>query len=248
VLASQHKERFLSYSIARQSANGVPDPVARVAELMSTFEPTWALCGGWAVDAWLDRQTRDHQDLDITVFSDDQRDLFNHLAGWQLIAHDRVPGDADELWDGRPLNLDAHIHARSPEASGPLPERFDAAGARIVFPEDGFGLECQLNERSRGDWVLNREPRLTMPLRRAIRQSAWGVPTVAPEVIVFYKATAYAGTKHHLRPQDKSDFLALLPQISERKREWLRRMISRVYEGEHPWLPELAAGAPPPPG
>ena len=50
----------------------VPEPLARVAALMSTFRPRWSLCGGWAVDAWLGRQTRDHADIDIAVFRDDQ--------------------------------------------------------------------------------------------------------------------------------------------------------------------------------
>lgn len=66
----------------------VPEPLARVAGLMSTFRPRWSLCGGWAVDAWLGRQTRDHADVDIAVFQDDHSALFEDLSGWQLIAHD----------------------------------------------------------------------------------------------------------------------------------------------------------------
>ncbi len=37
----------------------IPEPVAEVADLMSTYRHMWCLCGGWAVDAWLGRQTRD---------------------------------------------------------------------------------------------------------------------------------------------------------------------------------------------
>ena len=46
----------------------VPETLARVADLMSAFRPKWSLCGGWAADAWLGRQTRDHADIDIAVF------------------------------------------------------------------------------------------------------------------------------------------------------------------------------------
>lgn len=216
----------------------VPEPVANVADLMSTYRPAWALCGGWAVDAWLGRLTRDHGDVDIAVFVNDHQALFDHLAGWQLIAHEetRVNQGGADLWDGRRLVLPAHVHGRSPEASGPLPERFDEAGSRVVFSEDGFGLDIQLGERSEGDWVLNGEPRVAMPLAGCIRQSGWGLPTVAPEVILFYKATLYVGTKNHLRSQDEADFVALLPQLSEVQREWLWEAVSRVYDGEHPWV------------
>ncbi len=75
-----------------------------------------------------------------------------------------------------------------------------------------------------------------MPLAECIRQSGWGLPTLAPEVILFFKATMYVGTKNHLRPRDEADFVALLPLLSEAQREWLREAVSRVYVGEHPWV------------
>ena len=110
---------------------------------------------------------------------------------------------------------------------------------RVVSAEDGFGLDIQLAERSGGDWVLNSEPRVAMPLAECIRQSPWGLPMVAPEVILFFKATMYVGTKNHLRPTDEADFVALLPLLSDEQRAWLREAVSRVYEGERPWVGRL---------
>ncbi len=208
----------------------VPEAVARIAELMSTYRPAWALCGGWAVDAWLGRLTRDHGDVDVVVFESDRQALFGHLAGWQLIAHEQgevTQGGAD-LWDGCPLMLPAHVHARPPEESGPLPERFDPRGMRMLSVDDGFWLDIPLCECSDGDWVLSHEPRVALPLAVCIRESGWGLPTVAPEVILFFKATLYVGTKNHLRPTDEADFLALLPELSEGQREWLRRIRTAV--------------------
>ena len=203
----------------------VPEPLARVAGLMSTFPPRWSLCGGWAVDAWLGRQTRDHADVDITVFQDDLSAFFDHLAGWQLIAHDpNVAGNTSEPWDGRRLDLPAHIHARSPDARRRLPDRLDAPA------QAGFGLDIQVNERSGRDWVLSRQPRITMPLRRCARQSTWGLPTMVPEALLFYKAS-------ELRRRDKLDFLALLPHLTDEQRAWLRNAISLVG---HPWLTQLS--------
>ncbi len=204
----------------------VPEPLARVADLMSTFRPWWSLCGGWAVDAWIGHQTRDHADVDISVFQDDQRGIFEHLAGWQLIAHDpQVADDTSELWDGRRLVRPAHIHVRSPDAGRSLPDRLDAPA------QAGFSLDIQLDERSNRDWIFSREPAVAMPLRRGARQSAWGVPTVVPEVLLFYKSK-------DPRAHDELDFFALLPHLTKKQRNWLREAISLVHPG-HSWLTQL---------
>ena len=235
-----------------QLKNAVPQEVARIGEVMSTYRPPWALAGGWAVDAWLGRPTREHGDVDLAVFVNDRRALFEHLAGWQSIAHEETKeNEGAELWDGRALVLPAHMHARPPEESGPLPERFDDSGMRVLFPSDGFWLDICLCERfpeglsgqtsgaAGSEWVLNREPRAALSLAECIRESGWGLPTVVPEVLLFYKATLYVGTKNHLRPNDEADFVALLPLLSEEQRQWLRETASRVYEGEHPWVGRL---------
>lgn len=218
----------------------VPEEVSRIGEVMSTYRPPWALAGGWAVDASLGRVTRDHLDVDIAVFVNDHQALLEHFAGWQLIAHEEtMANEGAELWDGCPLVLPAHLHGRSPEDSGPLPERFDDSGMRVVFPEDGFWLDICLAERSGGDWVLNAEPPVALPLQSSIRESVWGLPALAPEMILFYKMTLYVGTKNHLRPHDEADFAALLPLLSKGQRRWLREAVTRVYVGEHPWVGQM---------
>ena len=63
---------------------------------------------------------------------------------------------------------------------------------------------------------------------------------MASEVILFFKATLYVGTKNHLRPTDEADFVGLLPLLSDEQRAWLRHAISRVYVGEHPWVDRLS--------
>ena len=209
-----------TFSDPREPAH-VPEPVALVARLMSTFPGWWALCGGWAVDAWLGRITRDHGDIDFAIFQDEQGALFEHLAGWRLIGHDdNVADDSQEPWDGRWLDVPAHIHARH---------------------DDGSDLDIQVNLGSPGEWVFRDEPRIRIP-GAAIRPSGWGVPTAAPEVLLLYKAhppvwrdTARVAT----RRRDERDFEALLPALDEGQRSWLRDAVTLVAPG-HPWLERLS--------
>jgi hypothetical protein len=189
----------------------VPRPLVRVSDLLAAFPAEWFLCGGWAVDAWLGRQTREHPDVDIALFQEDQRAIFDLLAGWQLIAHDiSVESDSTEAWDGHELQLPAHIHARS---------------------YDDFNIEILLNKRSDRDWILSEVPLITMPLHRCADRCSWNLPALVAEILLFYKA-------EDIRPHDEADFRALRPQLSSGRIRWLAEAISRLHPG-HPWLTHL---------
>jgi hypothetical protein len=192
--------------------NRVPDTVARVAAVMSAFPITWFLCGGWAVDAWLGHEAREHGDIDVAIFQDEQQAVFDRLAGWNLIGHDdSVDPDTEEPWTGRHIDVPGHIHART----------------------HGLNLEFVLNHRAGPDWVLIEDPRITLPLGKSARTSAWGLPTALPEVVLLYKA------RDDIRPRDEVDFAALLPLLTRQQASWLRDAIALVRPG-HPWLPQLS--------
>jgi hypothetical protein len=186
--------------------------LTRVAELMSGFESTWALCGGWGVDAWLGRRTREHVDVDVAIFQDDQLALRDYLAdGWLLNGHDPEDDDSTTPWTGRRLELPAHIHARA----------------------EGFELDFQLNRRAGEDWILDEARGVTLPIAHALRSSPWGLPTLAREAILFYKGLGSS------RAQDQADFEALLPVLGGPERSWLREALATVMPG-HGWLQALA--------
>jgi len=190
----------------------IPDLLARVAALMSDFEPEWALCGGWSVDAWLGRRTRDHCDVDLTIFQDDQQAMFDYLTdGWLLNGHDDDDPDGTEPWSGRRLGFPSHIHA--------------------YFGET-FNLDIQLNRRDAGDWVFSTRAGIRLPVDRCHATSAWGIPTLAPEAVLFYKAIGV------IRPHDETDFHTLAPTLTDDQRSWLSAALASLRP-EHEWLPAL---------
>ncbi len=189
-----------------------PEALSRVADLLTGFEPSWALCGGWAVDAWLGRQTREHVDVDLTVFEEDHLAVREYLAdGWLLNGHDPSDDDSIAPWTGRRLELPAHIHARA----------------------EGFELDWQVNRRSGDEWVFDEPGGLTLPISRAIRTSPWGVPVLAPEAVLYYKALG------EIRPHDQADIERLLPILRLDQRLWLRDAVA-ARGPNHPWLEALA--------
>lgn len=187
----------------------LPPALDYVTDLLRGFTAPWFLCGGWAADAWLGQQTRDHGDVDIAVFHHDQRAIFEHLPGWALVAHDpNVPDDTTQQWDGRRLDSPAHIH---------VPVQASSLATSTALKHSAFEFEFLLVERTEGRPIRSRRP--------------WNLPTLSPEVVLFHKAN---GT----RPQDEEDFALLLPILTEEQRGWLLESIA-VAHPTHPWLARL---------
>jgi hypothetical protein len=214
----------------------VPQAVAYVRDLLDGLGVPWLLSGGWAADAWLGGQTREHGDVDITVFHDDQRAVFEHLAGWALVAHDpNVPDDTTEQWSGRHLDLPAHVHVPASDSS------LSTAPARI---HSAYEFEFLLNGRTARSWVLNPEAAIAVPIELSTVRTSWGVPTAPPEIVMFFKAGAnlskaeIADSDGAPRARDEQDFFALLPTLSDAARGWLHESITAVRP-QHPWLAYL---------
>lgn len=205
---------------------------------MSKFPLPWALCGGWGVDSWLGRVTREHGDIDISVFEKDQRALFDYLAEWNLVAHDEAEPQAKEQWTGRALVLPAHLHAREPGAANAELVR-QWVTPPYTQANDGRDFEFIINEGTGADWLLKADPSIAVPFAEAVRESPWGLPTATPEVLAFFKATAYFGQKRlWARPHDISDFNALVPLLEPARRRWLHDSIAALHP-DHPWLVQI---------
>ena len=78
------------------------------------------LDGGWAVDAWLGRQTRPHRDVDIIVETAGAAKL---VAALRAAGYDDVPRDDTQPWnfvlgDAAGHEVDFHLIDIAPDGSG----------------------------------------------------------------------------------------------------------------------------------
>jgi Aminoglycoside-2''-adenylyltransferase len=113
------------------------------------------------------------------------------------------------------------------------PELVELLGARSVGPHqlraDGFDL--LLNDAADGEWIFRRDARVRRPLDE-IGVERGGLPVLAPEVVLLFKAKDPA-------PKDEADREQLLPRVDAAGRDWLRTALETAYPG-HPWLGALS--------
>src|SRR5690242_8731579 len=61
------------------------DPlVSRIGQALAARELGWAVAGGWAIDLFLGRVTRQHADVDIAVWRDEHERLREALPEWRF--------------------------------------------------------------------------------------------------------------------------------------------------------------------
>lgn len=184
----------------------------KVAALMRAFEPDWFVAGGWAIDLFLGRETRPHDDIEIAVFRRDQLALQKHLDDW--ILKKAVSGELTDWSAGEFLQLPVHeIHCFNERAATPF-------------------LEVLLNETDAENWIFRRDARITRPLSKLSATAADSdIKFLRPEIILLYKSK-------NPRAKDERDFQTTLPRLTSGSRRWLKEAISVCYE-EHYWLPNL---------
>ncbi len=186
--------------------------------LLSGFARPWWICGGWALDLFLDRETRPHDDLDVALLRHDQLALYQHLRAWDL--RYSTPTHVLERWDGRRLDLPIHgIWAR-----------------RSAEPTARWACEFLLNEERNGEWVFRRNGSVRRPLAEigGVRD---GVPFLRPEIVLLYKSGERS-------PRNEADFAAVLPCLSPAGSLWLRGALETCIP-HHPWIGRLVREATP---
>ncbi|MCU1459675.1 MAG: amino acid transporter [Actinomycetia bacterium] len=186
----------------------VPLSFTEVEETLEHFTGSWWIAGGWAIDLYLGRRTRDHDDVEIAVRFDDQGDLREALSGWDLHVVDEGSLRPWERGDGLELPLHQLWARRDSHAPWSL---------EILF------------EATEGDeWIFRRDPRVRLPVADFGRVASNGLPIVAPEVELLFKAK-------DPRVKDESDFAHALPALDPMARAWLHAALTLVFD-DHPWL------------
>jgi hypothetical protein len=139
-----------------------------MASHLSMLCAPWWIAGGWAMDLYLGTQCRPHEDLDIGVLRRDVMKVLSLLSSWEIF----------EAKDGSLTRL----------GRDPLPRaNVNSLWCRPVGDQD-WAFELMLDDSEDDCWVFRRDTTIQMPLSLAIRRDAQGIPFLAPEIQILYKA------------------------------------------------------------
>jgi hypothetical protein len=187
------------------------DTILAIAAVMQNYPCPWFVSGGWAIDLFLERVTRDHSDIEIGIYRRDQIAVQQFLRGWTLEKVVQTAAGGKWLpWEENEV-LELPIHQGRAKRSRPEPAEF----------------ELFLNERNETHWISRRHPEITRPADEIVLVSFLGIPILAPEIQLLFKAK-------QTRAKDQNDFQNTLARLSPIQRHWLADALSRFYPS-HAW-------------
>jgi hypothetical protein len=190
-----------------------------VAEVLGPLRAPFYFAGGWAIDLHLGRVTREHHDVDVLVMRRDHLGLHKALKEFSLkkiIPHPEGLLNRGTLVEWKPgERLELPIH------------QINAYRADEAEP----AFQVMLAESSDSEWIFRRNPKVRMPISRMGFYPLWGLPYLAPEIVLLFKAK-------HLEARDRIDFDNASPILSVDARRWLHDAIEQTHPG-HEWLNRL---------
>jgi len=184
---------------------------------LSRLTTRWWVAGGWALELFLggpvldESARRPHADLDIGILRRDVLQVLSALPSWEFF--EAKDGVLTRLCEGRAPRADVHSLWGRPANS------------------TEWLLELMLDESEGNRWVFRRQRQLQRSFETVIRRSSHGIPYLAPEIQLLYKARA-------IRAQDQADFELVAPRLDADARAWLRNALS-LTDAHHKWLPAL---------
>jgi hypothetical protein len=190
-----------------------PLSVAQIVQLFARAPFTWGLAGGYAVEQFVGTPIREHSDIDVVVFRDQQYYLRHWLTNWRLYAAD-PPGTL------RPWRADEYLPYGIHDIWG---HRSDT---------QAWQLQIMLAEIEGDEW-FSRRSRLIRGQRTELLVAYHGIPCVRIEVQLLYKA-------RNPRPKDDLDFQVCLPLLDSEAKQWLKDHLRLLHPEGHSWLTFLA--------
>jgi len=189
-------------------------PIESLTQELAGFAPPWYVAGGWALDLFLGRVTRIHEDIDVEIARPDSLILQHHMneRGWRFLTP--LHGQLEPWPPHMRLELPRH------QAHAHRGEEF---------------IDFMLTDTADGIWRYRRQPTIVQSLALATLKSESGVPFLAPELVLLFKSK---NTGKHERGKDQLDFERVSPLLSAERRAWLRWALLNTNPA-HPWLASL---------
>jgi len=194
----------------------------------------WAVCGGFALDLFLEKDTRIHSDIDICVFEQDRDKIMHYMLqnNWMVY---------EFRGNGKVCPLDVSL---SSEMGRNL--MCTNGGCNIVkfYPCDDENLlwyeffhigikefnylEFLFNTTTKDYFVFDKNLEIKREMSKAILFNN-GIPYLAPEIVLLYKSSRSENEDYQY------DFEQTYLHMNDEQKMWFSQSIDVLFPNGHIW-------------
>ena len=215
----------------------------------------YAICGGYALELFINKTIRSHADIDISIFDEDKKSIVEFMLnnGWNIYEHkaDWIANKKATAYlrsilnsnDEKLLNLHC-VWAIKPDCSffkiEPKPGEDNIFDYEITGNEQlNFDfIEVIFNRRQSGEFICDKDKNITRKLDKAILYND-GIPYLAPELMLFIISNpVYIESEYH-REKNHIDFNSTAPFLPKENKEWLINALETAYPDGNKRIDEL---------
>ncbi|MGE7837580.1 nucleotidyltransferase domain-containing protein [Viridibacillus arvi] len=194
--------------------NWVPLTLSEIYDVFSEMPIKWFIAGGWAIDLHLEKKSREHNDIDVSINRKDQLIVQQFLKkNWLLYKAEKgklIPWADDEF----------------------LNSTIDVWVCKNI--DSPWAFQIMLFDTEESNWVYRRENSITRAMVELFLMTTEGIPYLKPEVQLLYKAGS-----SKVRGKDVNDFQTILPILTAKEKEWLKESLKKQFPEGHPWIKYL---------
>ncbi|MBO0992894.1 nucleotidyltransferase domain-containing protein [Bacillus sp. SD088] len=201
----------------------------------------WAICGGYAIELFIGKNTRAHMDVDILAFWEDRPNIITFMInkGWRVFEA-CGGGKVIELFDASGSQMKRNLFC--------IPDNNTRCALQPTNEINVYQFSIKTNEQIDLDYIeflFNQKDENyfyyvnDVSIKRSLDDAFLkkeGIQYLSPEIVLLYKSTylnSIDATKH------KHDFKTSLPLLSIEQKQWLKRSLQICQPDTHEWISKL---------
>lgn len=196
----------------------------------------YAICGGFAIELFLNKETRKHSDIDISVYWQDRDKIILYMQSLGFDVYEMCGGKIAHHITDIKHQIKAKRNIFCFKEGCTLVKLIPQNEVNMYYIDFNHCGQTQLdfveflfNNRSSDSFLYARNENISLPLNRAILNND-GIPYLAPELVLLYKSTDTEREGYQL------DFDLAMEKMSHEQKQWLQTALKIMNPSCHKWL------------
>lgn len=208
--------------------------ILEVNHFLKDLPITWAICGGFALDMFLEKDIRRHSDIDICVFDKDRERICKYMLqrGWSIYEF-RGQGMVNPLDSAMSSENDCNLMCI--KGTCDFVKFYPCVDSKLLYHEFQHSgitelnyLEFLFNSMDDNYFEFDKTNSITRELSKAILYNN-GIPYLSPELALLFKSSRSENIDYQL------DFNETFPIMSEEQKQWFLINLDVLYPNGHTW-------------